>query len=120
MLRGSPSLTPCFCWSTHSTCNLIAPAPASFFPTVLTILSLYSKQSSAPTIDFFLEVSKVNKAQFTWPDTFQMFSARVCLLPQDDWWCSFLCPKWGAGRISLAAFLCEFTFPSLSLLHCFL
>lgn len=68
MLRGSPSLTPCFCWSTHSTCNLIAPAPASFFPTVLTILSLYSKQSSAPTIDFFLEVSKVNKAQFTWPD----------------------------------------------------
>ena len=41
------------------------------------------QQSSSPATNIFLEVAKRNKAQFTWPNKSQLFSAQgpICLPP---------------------------------------
>ena len=86
--QGSPSL-PCsellttllvnrLCWQSHcsSLCLL--------FPGHSNSLSSLLRQSSAPSANFFLEVLKRNKAQFTWPNSSQLFSDQgpLYLLPQ--------------------------------------
>ena len=56
----------------------------SLTPGMIAVVIFLLHQSSAPAINFFLEVSERNKAQFTWPKKSQLFSAQgpSYLLPQ--------------------------------------
>jgi len=70
------------CWSVDSTCHLIGPGTASFCLHPNNPISLLQLSSASPT-NFFLEVTKRNKAQFY---KSQLFSAQGS---------TYLLPQWG-------------------------